>query len=128
MRCYQQLSYEERVQLATMQRASFSLSQMARHLERSKSTISRELRRNEAPPGQYWPDTAQQRTLERRKRGCVIDRHEALKDFIMLVVTRLDRLARSITDLIGLIQRLDRKAVGLRVLNLGMDTHTPRES
>ncbi len=38
---------------------------------------------------------------------------------------KLDRLARSVADLMELIQTLDRKSVGLRVLNLGMDTHTP---
>lgn len=54
---------------------------------------------------------------------------EAALEFVregdMLVVTKLDRLARSMADLMGLIQTLDHKAVGLRVLNLGMDTHTP---
>ena len=43
----------------------------------------------------------------------------------MLVVTKLDRLARSVRDLMNTIAHLDRKKVGLRVLNLGMDTHTP---
>lgn len=43
----------------------------------------------------------------------------------MLVVTKLDRLARSVADLMVTVQTLDRKNVGLRVLNLGMDTHTP---
>src|SRR5271155_3551948 len=42
----------------------------------------------------------------------------------MLVVTKLDRLARSISDLMLVIQTLDRKKVGLRILNLGMDTQT----
>ena len=43
----------------------------------------------------------------------------------VLVITKLDRLARSVADLMAIIQRLDRKAVGLRILNLGMDTQTP---
>ncbi len=43
----------------------------------------------------------------------------------VLVVTKLDRLARSITDLMGIIKVLDKKAAGLRILNLGMDTRTP---
>ena len=42
-----------------------------------------------------------------------------------LVVTKLDRLARSISDLMRIIQTLDRKKVSLRILNLGMDTQTP---
>ena len=54
---------------------------------------------------------------------------EAAIDFIregdVLVVTKLDRLARSVSDLMGIIQKLEAKAVGLRILNLGMDTHTP---
>ena len=43
----------------------------------------------------------------------------------VLVVTKLDRLARSVADLMTIIQKLDDKAVGLRILNLGMDTQTP---
>ena len=43
----------------------------------------------------------------------------------VLVVTKLDRLARSVADLMAIIQKLDDKAVGLRILNLGMDTQTP---
>ncbi|WP_273972734.1 recombinase family protein, partial [Xylella fastidiosa] len=50
---------------------------------------------------------------------------EFLREGDVLVVTKLDRLARSVADLMELIQTLDRKSVGLRVLNLGMDTHTP---
>ena len=43
----------------------------------------------------------------------------------VLVVTKLDRLARSVADLMATVQTLDRKKVALRVLNLVMDTHTP---
>jgi DNA invertase Pin-like site-specific DNA recombinase len=43
----------------------------------------------------------------------------------VLVATKLDRLARSVADLMTIIQILDEKAVGLRILNLGMDTQTP---
>jgi len=43
----------------------------------------------------------------------------------VLVVTKLDRLARSVADLMVIIQRLEQKLVGLRILNLGMDTQTP---
>ena len=41
------------------------------------------------------------------------------------MVTKLDRLARSVPDLMRIIQALERKGAGLRVLNLGMDTSTP---
>ena len=50
---------------------------------------------------------------------------EYVREGDVLVVTKLDRLARSMADLTVMIQTLDHKAVGLRVLNLGMDTHAP---
>lgn len=42
-----------------------------------------------------------------------------------LVVTKIDRLARSVSDLMAIIQTLEKKKVGIRILNLGMDTQTP---
>lgn len=54
---------------------------------------------------------------------------EAALDFAregdVLVATKLDRLARSVADLMTIIDTLEQKAVGLRILNLGMDTQTP---
>lgn len=41
-----------------------------------------------------------------------------------LVVTKLDRLARSVAHLMSLVDTLDRKKVSLRILNLGIDTET----
>ena len=43
----------------------------------------------------------------------------------VLVATKIDRLARSISDLLTIIQALEQKKVGMRILNLGMDTQTP---
>jgi len=45
-----------------------------------------------------------------------------------LVVTRLDRLARSTTDLLGIVAVLEGKAVALRILDFGgseVDTKSP---
>lgn len=45
-----------------------------------------------------------------------------------LVVTKLDRLARSTTDLLNIVQRLDSKGVALRILDFGgsaVDTQSP---
>lgn len=45
-----------------------------------------------------------------------------------LVVTQLDRLARSTSDLLGIVGQLEAKGVGLRVLNFGgteIDTKSP---
>lgn len=48
-----------------------------------------------------------------------------VRDGDVFVVTRLDRLARSVADLMEIIDVLEQKRVGLRILNLGMDTQTP---
>lgn len=40
-------------------------------------------------------------------------------------VTKLDRLARSITNLWDVVGQLEEKGVALRILNLGLDTSTP---
>lgn len=57
---------------------------------------------------------------------------DAALDFVregdVFVVTRLDRLARSTTDLLGIVGRLEAKGVGLRILDFGgseMDTKSP---
>jgi DNA invertase Pin-like site-specific DNA recombinase len=60
------------------------------------------------------------------------DQLDAALDFARegdaLVVTRLDRLARSTTDLLAVVAMLERKGVALRVLDFGgseMDTKSP---
>lgn len=47
------------------------------------------------------------------------------RDGDTLVVTKLDRLARSVGDAIAIVDRLTAKGVGLRVLAMGLDTSTP---
>ena len=42
-----------------------------------------------------------------------------------IVVTKLDRLARSVADLVRIVERLEAKRVGLRILSMGVDTATP---
>jgi DNA invertase Pin-like site-specific DNA recombinase len=43
----------------------------------------------------------------------------------VFVVTKLDRLARSVAHLLQIVEQLEAKGVALRVLNLGIDTSTP---
>src|SRR5580693_6968029 len=43
----------------------------------------------------------------------------------MLVVCKLDRLARSVRDLVRIIDTLKAKDVGLRILNMNFDTASP---
>ena len=50
---------------------------------------------------------------------------EYLREADVLIVTKLDRLARSVADLMNIVNTLERKKVGLRILDLGMDTQTP---
>jgi DNA invertase Pin-like site-specific DNA recombinase len=53
---------------------------------------------------------------------------EAALDYVRhgdaLVVTKLDRLARSIRDLCSIVDRLTAKGVSLRILGMGLDTAT----
>jgi len=42
-----------------------------------------------------------------------------------LVVTKLDRLARSISDLVRIIETLEEKQATLRILAMNLDTNTP---
>jgi DNA invertase Pin-like site-specific DNA recombinase len=42
-----------------------------------------------------------------------------------LVVAKLDRLARSVAHLLGIVDQLKAKGAHLKVLNLGIDTNTP---
>ncbi|RYC29381.1 recombinase family protein [Lichenibacterium minor] len=54
---------------------------------------------------------------------------EAALDFVRhgdtLTVTKLDRLARSVANLMDIVARLEAKGVALQILNLGLDTATP---
>jgi len=57
------------------------------------------------------------------------DELERLLKFIRkgdtLVVTKLDRLARSIPDLVKILDRLDEKGASLHILAMNLDTNTP---
>ena len=51
---------------------------------------------------------------------------EFVREGDTLVVTKLDRLARSVSHLCQLVERLQGKGVSLRVLDMGLDTARPR--
>lgn len=48
-----------------------------------------------------------------------------LRDGDTLVVTKLDRLARSVAHMHELLQRITAKGAALKILNMGIDTNTP---
>lgn len=50
---------------------------------------------------------------------------EWVREGDMLVVTKLDRLARSVADLVSITAALKAKGAGLRILAMNLDTATP---
>ena len=85
---YGQLSLEERCKIAELHQAGQSLRQIAAALDRSASSISRELRRNRGAQVGYRPTYAQQRAAARRWKGSRLERNAELRDLV------LDRLKR----------------------------------
>lgn len=85
---YGQLSLEERCKIAELHQAGQSLRQIAAALDRSASSISRELRRNRGGQIGYKPTYAQQRAAARRWKGSRLERNAELRDLV------LDRLKR----------------------------------
>lgn len=83
MERYKHLNYEERTKLYELKQLGHSVAQIALQLNRCRSTIWREFKRNEAPPGFYWPDTAEKLSLERRQKMCRLDRDPKLHDFVI---------------------------------------------
>jgi len=80
MRHYHHLSIEEREKLLEYKSKGYSQGQIAMKMKRSKSTISRELSRNEA---EYSPSKAQKRYCEKRKnsvRRKRLETHPELRD------------------------------------------------
>ena len=63
---YTQLPPKERYQISALNKAGYSQIEIARLLERDKSTISRELRRNKGLRG-YRPQQAHHLALTRRQ-------------------------------------------------------------
>ena len=82
---YQQLSFEERVQIELLKRSGVSMRGIARLLRRSPNTISRELK-EKLVKGVYLPKKAHHKTYYRRylsKRQCLkVARDSYLTKFV----------------------------------------------
>jgi IS30 family transposase len=79
------LSENDRILIADLHREGQGVREIARQLERSPSTVSREIQRNAHPTnGQYHPHAAQRRAEIRRCRpkGGKIAANDKLRDFI----------------------------------------------
>jgi IS30 family transposase len=68
MRTYAQLTQEQRYQIYALKKMGHNQTEIAQVLEVHKSTISRELRRNEGRRG-YRPQQAQRQALKRRRKA-----------------------------------------------------------
>jgi IS30 family transposase len=86
-RGYKQLSLEERCEIARLQAEGRSLRQIAAALDRTPSTVARELKRNCGVEIGYKPSYAQEQTRARRWKGSRLERELALRRAV------LDRLA-----------------------------------
>src|SRR5438132_12354821 len=86
MPAYSHLLDEERDQIAVMRAAGRSICAIAGALQRAKSTVSRELRRN-APSGRYSPLHAAGAYQLRRRREAILEKDPTLRTFVR------DRLA-----------------------------------
>ena len=79
---YSQLDLAERCAVARLQAEGRSIRQIAAALDRSPSTVARELRRNAASDG-YRPDYAQQQARARNWRGSRLERDAALRERVL---------------------------------------------
>jgi transposase, IS30 family len=83
---YQQLCLEDRIAIAVLYAQGLSIRQIATALDRSPSTISREIKRNVTAQSGYQPGAAQDKTKARRWTGSMLDRSEPLR---LLILSRL---------------------------------------
>ena len=91
MPAYSHLLDEERDQIAVMRAAGRSICAIARALQRAKSTVSRELRRNGLSSRRYSPLHAAGAYQLRRRREAIIEKDQKLRTFVC------DRLAEGWT-------------------------------
>jgi transposase, IS30 family len=82
-RSYDQLSLDNRCEIARLFANGSSVRQIAAALDRSASTISRELKRNKGVQVGYKPSYAQQQTRARRWKGSRLERDESLRAAVM---------------------------------------------
>jgi transposase, IS30 family len=87
-RRYEQLSLEERCTIARLQAEGRSVRQIAAAVDRTPSTVSREVRRNRGREVGYKPGYAQDQAKARRWVGCRLDREPELRGAV------LERLAQ----------------------------------
>ena len=80
---YAQLTIEERCEIARLRASGVSIRQIAAALDRSPSTIAREMKRNATQKGQYQPRYADQQSRARRWTGSKLDRNSQLRASVL---------------------------------------------
>ena len=85
---YGQFNLEERCKIAELHQAGHSVRKIAAALDRSPSSVSRELKRNRGVQVGYKPSYAQEQAGARRWKGSRLERNAELRDLV------LDRLKR----------------------------------
>jgi IS30 family transposase len=80
---YDQLTLEERCEIAWRREAGESIRKIAAALDRSPSSISRELKRNDACGRGYKPAWACEQAQARRWRGSRLERNEELQRIVL---------------------------------------------
>lgn len=80
---YGQLSFEDRCTIARLHEAGQSRRQIAAAVDRSASTISRELKRNSGSKVGYQPMYAAEQAWARRWSGSRLERDDALRDGVL---------------------------------------------
>ena len=82
-RIYQQLTIEERCEMARLHTAGYSMRQIATSLDRTPSTVSRELSRNSSQTQGYQPVYAQRQARARRWSGSQLERDASLRHRVL---------------------------------------------
>jgi IS30 family transposase len=87
MKRYTRLTLKEREEIYLLQKNNHGIREIAERLNRSPSTISREIYRNRSDIG-YLPDRAQDQTTNRRKnKDTKLDKNPELKEYIISRLT-----------------------------------------
>ena len=80
---YKQLDLEARCEISRLYKDGSSCRQIATALDRSPSTITREIKRNTGNKVGYKPGYAQEQTQSRRWSGSRLERDEALRNTVL---------------------------------------------
>jgi IS30 family transposase len=111
-RSYEQLSLEDRCEIARLSADGSSVRQIAAALDRLPSTVSRELKRNRGAQIGYKPGYAQQQTRARRWKGSRLERDESLRAAV------IERLASGWSPDRGSLRRSAVRRTGFPVRNV----------